>query len=163
MYELELYSPILTLIKEGKLMASWCTMHLWWAATLWFSDTSNCPHSLSWLVLQKAHFRRRTEAPFLCPDMTTSHTLHLSSVLKTKKRCNWTAVYREEEGSLFLWFRPVKKNFLSFVCAQSNRWLRCMFAFFWRDFWNFHICHWITLYSRNIDWTDGFDQFAHAI
>lgn len=45
-------------------------MHLWWAATFWLSDTSSCPHSLSRLVLQKAHLSSRAAAPFFCPDMT---------------------------------------------------------------------------------------------
>lgn len=44
-------------------------MHLWWAATFWLSDTSSCPHSLSRLVLQKAHLGRRAAAPLLCPDI----------------------------------------------------------------------------------------------
>lgn len=130
MNKLELYSPIFTLIKEGKLMASWCTMHLWWAATLWFSDTSNCPHSLSRLVLQKAHFRRRAEAPFLCPDMTSFHTLHLSSVLKTKNivtelQCTW----RKRED-YFCGSDKWKNKLLSFVWECENRWLKCMLVFF---------------------------------
>lgn len=46
------------------------TMHLWWAATFWLSDTSSWPHSLSRSLLQKAHLGSHAAAPFLCPDMT---------------------------------------------------------------------------------------------
>lgn len=41
------------------------TMHLWCAATFWFSDISNCPHSLSLFDLQKPHLRCLV-GPFFC-------------------------------------------------------------------------------------------------
>lgn len=42
------------------------TIHLWCAATFWFSDSSSCPHSLSLLDLQKPHLRCLPD-PFFCP------------------------------------------------------------------------------------------------
>lgn len=62
-------------------------MHLWWAATFWLSDTSSCPHSLSRLVLQKAHLSSRAAAPFFCPDMTKAFFfLNLKFLMKMKNK-----------------------------------------------------------------------------
>lgn len=63
-------------------------MHLWWAATFWLSDISSCPHSLSRLVLQKAHLgsRAAAAAPFLCPDMAKGFFVCESNLEKEKKK-----------------------------------------------------------------------------
>lgn len=64
------------------------TMHLWWAATFWLSDSSSCPHSLSRLVLQKEHLRSRAAAPLFCPDMTKGlFSLWWAKSLMEKKQC----------------------------------------------------------------------------
>lgn len=81
------------------------TMHLWWAATFWLSDTSSWPQSLSRLVLQKAHLRKRAPAPFLCPDMTKgfSGCLEIDSKIQNHHNCAGTPK-RKYKKTLQYWY-----------------------------------------------------------
>jgi hypothetical protein len=66
----------------GALMdASILTMHLWCAATFWFSDISNCPHSLSLFDLQKPHLRCLVD-PFFC-------SIELDMIFKVFRDCHF--------------------------------------------------------------------------
>lgn len=76
------------------------TMHLWWAATFWLSDTSSWPHSLSRLVLQKAHLGRRAPAPFLCADMTKGFSGCLEIDLKKTDHQNCAGTSKSKHKTL---------------------------------------------------------------
>lgn len=62
------------------------TMHLWCAATFWFSDSSNCPHSLSLLDRQKPHLRC-LPGPFFCPTEPDMMLKYIEEHYFTPCRC----------------------------------------------------------------------------